>query len=65
MSDIDLVDMNLPLGNGTPIPKLRDILEKDVPLSYCLKKEIVERIVAESEFQERLVSIKTPKKCKK
>lgn len=62
MHDINMVDMGIPLSNGRPEQKLRDILEVDVDDSYYLGKEIVEIIVNQSEFQERMISIKTAKK---
>lgn len=61
MPEINLTEMGIPLTNGKPTPNLKDILEKDVPLSFYLNKEIVERIVAQSGFKVGLISIKTPK----
>lgn len=58
--EINLIDMNIPLTNGKPTPKLKDILEKEVDDKYYLRKDIVEKIVKESGFEERLVSLKTP-----
>jgi site-specific DNA-cytosine methylase len=58
--EISLVDMNIPFTNGKPTPKLKDILEKEVDEKYYLRKEIVEKIVKESGFEERLISLKTP-----
>lgn len=60
--EINLVDMGIPLSNGSPTPKLKDILETDVDEKYYLKNETVEKIVKEANFQERLVSLKRPKK---
>jgi hypothetical protein len=62
--EINLVDMNIPLTNGKPTPKLRDILETDVDEKYYLRNDVVEKIVKEANFQERLVSLKSPKKQK-
>lgn len=61
---ISLVDMQIPLSNGTPTPKLKDILEDNVDEKYYLKHEIVERIISETSFKERLVSIKIDKEEK-
>lgn len=60
--EINLVDMQIPLTNGLPTPKLRDILESNVDEKYYLRNEVVEKIVNESNFQERLVSLKLEKK---
>lgn len=60
--EINLVDLGIPLSNGLPTPKLKDILETDVDEKYYLKNETVEKIVKEANFQERLVSLKKPKK---
>ena len=60
MPDVNLVDMFIPFGNNHPTPKLKDILETDVEPKYYLRKDIVEKIVKESGFEERLVSLKTP-----
>lgn len=54
---VNLVDMNLPLTNGHPTPKLKDILETDVDEKYYLKHEIVEKIIQETDFTKRLVSV--------
>jgi hypothetical protein len=64
MPEINLVDMEIPLSNGRPTQKLSDILEPEVDDSYFTGKAIVEALVAQSEFQEGFVSIKTPKKKK-
>lgn len=59
---INLVDMNLPLTDGSGvIPKLKDVLEGEVDAKYYLRHEIVERIIKETDFTERLVSIKLDK----
>lgn len=58
---VNLVDMQIPLGNGEPTPKLKDVLEEGVDEKYYLRNEIVEKIIAESDFTERLVSIKIDK----
>lgn len=58
---VNLVDMNIPLTNGEPTPKLKDILEENVDEKYYLKHEIVENIIKEVDFKERLVSIKLDK----
>lgn len=55
--NINLSDFNIPLSNGSETPKLKDILESDVDEKYYLKNHIVEKIIAESDFKERLVSI--------
>jgi hypothetical protein len=60
--EINLVDLDLPLSNGKPTPKLKDILEKDVDEKYYLRNDVVEKIVKEANFQERLVSLKRDKK---
>lgn len=55
---VNLVDMNIPLGDGSGVtPKLKDILESEVDSKYYLKNEIVEKIINETDFRERLVSI--------
>lgn len=61
--EINLVDLGLPLTNGLPTPKLKDILESEVDEKYYLRNDIVEKIVKESGFQERLVSLKKDKKA--
>lgn len=61
---VNLVDMNLPLTNGKETPKLKDILEENVDEKYYLRNEVVEKIVKESKFQERLVTMKVPKNDK-
>lgn len=59
---VNLVDMNIPLDNGTEFtPKLKDILEEEVDSRYYLRNEIVEKTIAETDFTERLVSIKIDK----
>lgn len=58
--EINLIDLNIPFTNGKNTPKLKDILEKEVDPKYYLRKEIVEKIVKESGFEERLISLKTP-----
>lgn len=63
--NVNLVDMNIPLGNGTEIPRLKDILEENVDEKYYLRNEIVEKIIQETDFQERLVSIKLDKEGNK
>jgi hypothetical protein len=59
---VNLVNMNIPLSNGYETPKLRDILEESVDAKYYLRHEIVEKILSETDFTERLVSIKLEKK---
>jgi hypothetical protein len=54
--------MNIPRTNGEPTPRLKDILETEVEERYYLRNDIVEKIVQESKFQERLVSMKMEKK---
>jgi hypothetical protein len=59
--NVNLVDMNMPLTNGLPTPKLKDILETEVDEKYYLKNETIEKIVKESQFQEKLVSFRKDK----
>lgn len=59
--NVNLVDFNIPLTNGMKTPKLKDILETSVDEKYYLRSDVVEKIVKESKFQERLVSIRVPK----
>ena len=54
---INLSDFNIPLSSGIETPKLKDILETDVDEKYYLRNEIVEKIISETDFKERLVSI--------
>lgn len=54
---INLVDMNIPLGDGSETPRLKDILESNVDEKYYLKAPIVQKIIEEKDFKERLVSI--------
>jgi len=59
---VNLVDMNIPLTNGSGrIPKLKEVLESSVDDKYYLKHSTVQKIVEESSFKERLVSIKLDK----
>lgn len=58
---VNLVDMDIPITNGEPTPRLKDVLEEDVDAKYYLKQPIVEKIVKETSFKERLVSIKIDK----
>jgi hypothetical protein len=60
--NINLIDMNIPRTNGEPTPRLKDILESEVDEKYYLRNDVVEKIVQESKFQERLVSMKMEKK---
>lgn len=60
-SKINLIDMDLPRTNGHPTPRLKDVLEESVDEKFYLKNEVVEKIVKESKFQERLVSMKVEK----
>lgn len=60
-SKINLVNMNIPLGDGSETPRLKDILEENVDAKYYLRNEIVEKIINETDFKERLVSINLPK----
>jgi hypothetical protein len=60
--NINLIDMNIPRTNGEPTPRLKDILETEVEERYYLRNDVVEKIVQESKFQERLVSMKMEKK---
>lgn len=59
--NVNLVDFEIPLGNGSEVPRLKDILETDVDERYYLRHDIVEKIIQETDFQERLVSIKLEK----
>lgn len=61
-AEINLGQFNIPLTNGLPTPKLKDILEGEVDEKYYLRNEVVEKIVKEANFQERLVSMKAAKK---
>lgn len=61
---VNLTNLSVPLSNGLPTPKLKDVLETDVDEKYYLKHEVVERIISETSFKERLVSIKIDKKEK-
>tara|TARA_R100001086_G_C11847513_1_gene260523 strand:- start:1038 stop:1292 length:255 start_codon:yes stop_codon:yes gene_type:complete len=58
---VSLVNMNIPISNGKETPKLKDILETNVDEKYYLRNEIVEKIIEETDFKERLVSIKIDK----
>lgn len=58
--EINLVSLDIPMSNGIQSPKLADILEFDVDDCYYVRKDIVEKIMKESKFEERLVSLKTP-----
>lgn len=58
---VNLVDMHIPLADGSETPKLKDILEDNVDAKFYLRNEIVEKIIKESDFTERLVSIKVDK----
>lgn len=58
---INLVNMNISLGDGSETPRLKDILEENVDAKYYLRHEIVEKIINEVDFKERLVSINLPK----
>lgn len=62
--EIKLGQFNIPLTNGLPTPKLKDILEENVDEKYYLRNEVVEKIVKEANFQERLVSLKASKSPK-
>lgn len=61
--EINLANFEIPLTNGKETPKLKDILETGpVDEKYYLRNEVVEKIVKESGFQEKLVSLKIGKK---
>lgn len=60
--EISLANFDIPLTNGMPTPKLKDILESNVDEKYYLRNDVVEKIVKEANFQERLVSFKQGKK---
>ena len=60
--NINLTDMNIPRTNGELTPRLKDILESEVDEKYYLRNDVVEKIVQESKFKERLVSMKMEKK---
>jgi hypothetical protein len=62
--DINLVDLHIPLTNGLPAPKLKDILESEVDEKYYIKSALVEKIAAEADFSEKLISLKTEKNKK-
>jgi hypothetical protein len=55
--NINLSDFNIPLSNGLPTPKLKDVLVENVDEKYYLRHDVVEKIIAETDFRERLVSI--------
>jgi hypothetical protein len=55
--NINLSDFNIPLSNELPTPKLKDVLEENVDEKYYLRHDVVENIIAETDFRERLVSI--------
>jgi len=59
--NVDLTDHNIPRSNGLPTPKLKDILETEVDEKYYLKNDTIERIIKESNFEEKLVSFKQEK----
>lgn len=59
---INLVNMNIPIGDGSETPRLKDILEDNVDEKYYLKHSVVQKIVEETNFQERLVSITLEKR---
>lgn len=59
--NINLVDMDLPLSSGEPTPRLKDVLEENVDEKYYLRHEVVEKIINEADFKERLVSINIKK----
>lgn len=62
---VNLVDMNIPLTDGSKSVKLKDVLEEGpVDDKYYVKQEIVEKIIQETDFTERLVSIKIEKESK-
>lgn len=58
---VNIVDHNIPLTNGLPTPKLKDVLESEVDEKYYLQNETIERIIKESNFEEKLVSFKREK----
>lgn len=60
-NQVTLVDMNIPLTNGKPTPRLKDILESEVEEKYYLRNEIIEKIVKDADFQEKMVSFKVSK----
>lgn len=59
---VNLTNLSIPLSSGQETPRLKDILETDVDEKYYLRNEIVEKIIAETDFTERLVSITLEKK---
>lgn len=59
---VNLINLSIPLGSGQETPRLKDILEENVDAKYYLRSEIVERIIQEVDFKERLVSITLEKK---
>lgn len=54
---INLTNLSIPLGNGSETPRLKDVLESNVDEKYYLRNEIVEKIINETDFKQRLVSI--------
>lgn len=59
---VNLIDMSIPLGDGSETPRLKDILEENVDEKYYLKHSVVQKIIEETDFKERLVSITLEKK---
>jgi DNA-cytosine methyltransferase len=58
--NINYRQVGIPSGNGMPPAIISDILEDDVAEKYYIKHEIVERILKEHNFQDRL-AFKTDK----
>lgn len=53
----NLSDFKIPLSNGQETPRLKDVLESNVDGKYYLKAPIVQKIIEETDFKQRLVSI--------
>ena len=58
---INLQDFNIPLTDGSETPKLKSVLEENVDEKYYLNHNVVQKIIEEADFKERLVSIKLDK----
>ena len=62
---VNLVDMDIPLSNGEYTPRLKEVLEGgEVDDKYYLNHDKVKKIIEETDFTKRLVSIKVDKHSK-
>lgn len=59
---VSLTNLSIPLSSGQETPRLKDILETDVDENYYVSNSVVEAIIRETDFKERLVSITMKKK---